>query len=466
MIQTDTNHIAALKKIMPPDLAETPLKSIPAKAKGFADLSPEAQVVFNRWLTTVRENYELHGFSTLNLAPFVSRKILVAKGGIDKQIFSVNHLSDNSMTQYGLAFDRTVPFAAYVRDHMNEVVFPFKRSDVALSFRAESTKVGRFNGFIQADVDIAGRKLGPSNDAECISTIVGTLEKLQIPKFYVHINHLEVPKQLIKEAGIKNEYQALRIIDELDKTPPEEIVAKLMEMEPGLSKESVANLVFLCTFRGPIDEFIKIQKFSDATMEHLQQLQKVIRCIDTAGIDTASKFKFTPGVTRGLDYYTGIVFETFLQDHPTSGSIASGGRYDKLVDVLAEEETGIQAVGGAIGLSRLFDILLNAGKIPLHVKIAAKVVVCMRNQELMVPAFAIANQLRKEGVKTEMYTGDSKSIKGQLDYVNKTKAPFALMVMDTKCFVVKDMAQSTQTEDITSMDHTVARIVQMIKQKG
>lgn len=460
--QDDTLIIETYKKMMPEQEANIPVHNIPTKVKGFADLSPEQQIVFSKWKKIVEETYEMYGFNPLDVPPFVHRKFLLTKGGVDAQIFSVNHLSDNSMTKYGIAFDRTVPFALWVREHQNEIVFPYKRYDVNLSYRAETTKTGRLNGFYQADVDIVGKDLPLSCDAECITTLITTLSKLDIPPFYVYINHIEIPKSLIKNAGFKQQDLALRIIDKLDKTPKEDIQTELLQLEPGISPKAIMELVEICSFRGTLNEFIETVKVGNEEIKYLEQIKTVLSFIKISGVDT-SVFKFAPGIVRGLDYYTGIVFETFLMDYPQFGSITSGGRYDELVDSFSEKSTNIKGVGGSIGLSRLFQILLSKGKITNQIKTASKILILIRDAKFLESAYEIARRLREKNIQTEMYSGEIRGLKNQLQFANNVLVPFALMVMENKTYVIRDLTKSQQTEDIYDPTESVEKAQKIIQ---
>lgn len=427
-------------------LIQQPIHTLPSKVKGFADLTPKQQVVFSIWKTTVESVYRLHGFNPLDVPPFVNRAFLIAKGGVDAQIFSVNHLRDNSKTKYGIAFDRTVPFSLWLRDHQKEISFPYKRFDINLSYRAETTRTGRLNGFYQADVDVVGRNLPLSCDAQCITTLISALVQLKTPEFVIYINQIEIPKSLISKLGFADPNEALRTIDKLDKTPKEEIVLQLQALNPNIDVNKIQELVELCSFRGSIEEF-NTSLLDENEVRYISQIKEVLNYVAMSGIDVGN-FKFAPGIVRGLDYYTGIVFETFLKEYPEFGSITSGGRYDELVDTFSEKRTGIQGVGGSIGLSRLFQILLSKDRIAMHAQVAAKVLVVYRTVNLMPQAFEVATQLRNCEIPTDIYSGAAKGVGKQLDYANKTGFPIGVMVLDTHSFVIKDLTTGQQTDDI------------------
>jgi len=449
------------EQVMRPKDAAIPVAKIPGTAKGFMVLTPSEQIVFNRWKGKIQSTFQLHGFSPLEVSPFVHRKFLVQEGGIDSQIFSVCHLRDGSDTSYGLAFDRTVPFALWARDNMKGITFPYKRYDVSLSFRAESqTKTGRMNGFYQADVDIIGKKLSLTADVECITTLVNSLVQLQIPSFTVYLNHIEIPKQLVKRAGFQKEEEALRLIDKLDKTPKEEIEKELVTLDPNVPPETIKSVVEVCAFRGSIEEF----KFYDAIGDskiHLKEIEEILSLIKSSGLDP-STFKFAPGIVRGLNYYTGIVFETLLNKYPKHGSITSGGRYDRLVDTFTDKPTGIQGVGGSIGLTRLFDVLRTEKEIMFQTKTAAKVVVLVR-EGFYQHGVMLSAKLRKKEIATDLYSGSDKTIKKQLKYSAEIKASLAVLVMDEKNYTIRLLSIGMQTSDIDNIPETVKKVKNIIR---
>lgn len=462
-IKKDTPSAEVLRQIMPEEGATTPVHKISSKVKGFSNLSPSEQIVFSNWKMTIEKIYRLHGFNPLDLSPFVNRKFLIVKAGIDRPIFSVNRLTDNSMTEYGIAFDHTVPLALWVRDHQKELSFPYKRYDISLSYREEELEeTGRFNGFYQADVDIVGYELPLTCDAECITTLVKALLELEVPNFHVYINHIEIPKKLINKIGVKNKEAALRLLDKLEKTPSNEILLQLQKLEPEVPFKDLEKLVNTCSFRGDLRDFLKIEGLDNDIKDQLAEVGMVLSYIKKSGLES-SIFKFAPGIVRGLDYYTGIVFETFFEKYHKFGSVASGGRYDKLVDIFTDKPTGINGVGGSIGFSRLFDVLSSQGEISRSVKTAAKVLILIEDSKFTESAILLASKLRDTDIPTDMYTGTIKGNRDQLRYAETMGIPYTVTVVDHKSYVIRDLSEKRETGDIKSVKEVVRQIQLIIK---
>jgi histidyl-tRNA synthetase len=423
-----------LCSLMPKELSLVPVHQISTRVPGFLDLSPSEQVTFNIWKRTIEETYQLNGFNPLDLPPFVNRKFLLKKAGPEREIFSINRLPDNSMTNYGLAFDRTVPLALWVKGHQDQLSFPYKRYDISLSYREEPKMgIGQLHGFYQADVDIIGRNLPQISEVECITTIVDALGRLRIPEFEVYINNIEIPKLLIKQAGFKDLSKALHIIDSFGKNTATDIEVMLHELDPNVPLAVINRLVSICIFRGNLKDF-PIADF-ESLKPYYSRLNTTFQLIESSGFDLR-QFKFAPGIVRGLDYYTGMVFETFLTNFPKYGSIASGGRYDHLIDVFSEHPSGIEGVGGAIGFSRLFQILSTLNKIDAVHQTAAKVLIIAANDSFFSKATEIASKLRRKKIPTNLYTGMPQEIEGYLTYANKTGFKHTVFVKDSERFIV------------------------------
>lgn len=423
-----------LRSLMPKQLSLVPVHQISTRVPGFLDLSPSEQVTFNLWKRTIEETYQLNGFNPLDLPPFVNRKFLLKKAGPEREIFSINRLPDNSMTPYGLAFDRTVPLALWVKGHQDQLSFPYKRYDISLSYREEPKMgIGQLHGFYQADVDIIGRSLPEISEVECITTIVDALGRLRIPEFEVYINNIQIPKILIKQAGFKDISKALHIIDSFGKNTATDIEIMLHELDPNVPLAVINKLVSTCIFRGNLNDFPNVD--FESLKPYLTRLNTTFQLIESSGFDLR-QFKFAPGIVRGLDYYTGMVFETFLTNFPKYGSIASGGRYDHLIDVFSEHPSGIEGVGGAIGFSRLFQILLTLNKIDAVHQTAAKVLIVASNDSLFSKAIEIASKLRRKKIPTNLYTGVPQEIEGYLKYANKTGFKHTVFVKESDRFTV------------------------------
>ncbi|GAB4230701.1 MAG: histidine--tRNA ligase [Chlamydiales bacterium] len=453
-----------LDQVMPKEQSKIPMYQLTTKASGFSDFSPSQNILFDKMKRTVQSVFSQHGFGHLEVPPFIHRRFAIGKvseeheAPITKQVFGINRLGTNDMTNYALAYDRTVPLALYAKGHMKELTFPWSRQDCSLSFRAEDPSLGRLNGFYQCDIDTIGPDLSLKNEVQTLTAMIKALEAIEVPSFKVFMNHINIPKELVKEAGFKKEREALNLIDNLDKTPPNEIVNQLHELEPNVPKEKIESLVNICQYRGPFEDFDLSLLADGKAKSKIEDIKYVIEGLKQSGIDP-KKLCFAPGIVRGLEYYTGIVAETFMDKYPRAGSIASGGRYDGLVDDFMEKPTGINGVGFSIGLSRIFEYLSKKGEISSNIKTCAKVAVLYRNQELFFEASKIAAQFREEGVETLVYSGNSSKLKNQLDYANKLNVPYTVLVMDPNKYVVKDMENSgKQSEDLSGFESTIAKV--------
>jgi histidyl-tRNA synthetase len=415
---------------------------------GFADYTPQEQYLFTQWLKKVANVYERFGFTPIHLRPFEHLNALKGDGDTQKQIFEVYRFDTQETTSLALPFDHTVPLALWVAEHaghLQHLSFPYKRYDLGLSFRGERPKAGRFRAFIQADVDIVGRLLSLSADAECIAAIVTALEALEVGPFQIRINHIGIVKSILEENNLPSPLHPpiLRAIDKLDKLSSQEVAAELMKI-PGypLSCSQTEQLI-AC--------FSQVMPLTEIDSGHFGKicLQNLLQTLQLMGIDP-SLFIFTPGMVRGLAYYTGIVFETLLVGKESFGSVAGGGRYSNLVGDFAKNLTEIEGVGGSVGITRLFDIVSKSEKRTT----TAEILVGARTPELMPLAYEVSTLLRKQGHKVDLYSGAPK-VKQILGHASSLGVPYALLVMDPHSFVKKEMLTQTQ-QDYASVQELVA----------
>jgi histidyl-tRNA synthetase len=359
------------------------------------------------------------------------------------------------MTDIALPFDRTVPLAIYVASHRQELVYPFKRFDISHSFRGERPQAGRFRGFIQADIDIVDENLSFLSEIECLSALVVALERLQIPRFTVYLNHLSIPKTLLHSMGITEDLmpEALRIVDKMDKIGQEKVCQELKILLPTIDLSPIDTL----SFKGTFENFMQIAPESLTKMPGFLALQNTLSFLKQGQIST-DLFGFCPGMVRGLDYYTGIIFETFLQDYPNLGSIASGGRYNKLVDSIVNQETKLEGFGISIGLTRLFDILKKENLLPASSPSVTQVLVAYREPSLEKEALLAAGLLRKQGFYVDLYSGKG-NIGKQLSYASKKEISYVFMLMG-ESFVIKNLQTGSQTPDISSLDLAINMLLE------
>ena len=440
-------------------------KPVVGSISGFTNFNEAQHYAYAQWLETVKAAFQLYGFTPFIPRPVELRDNLHFKGGIGKQIYAMARLDESGAlaadgrpqvvaTDIGLPFDRTVPLALWVSQFANEMTLPYKRFDIGWVFRGETAQAGRFRGFHQADVDIIGRGLDVSADAECLLATAQALNSLQIGSFVMHINHIAIAKALLQKSGVpaQHEAAALRVVDKLEKIGAAKVTAELQALVPALDVAQLASLMENCLFRGDaaaLKNMLTEKGFADvqvlAACQQIAQLEAIMAMGQFAQVTLV----INPGMVRGLDYYTGIVAETFMQGKESFGSIASGGRYAKLVSGFAGKHEDIEGVGFSIGITRLFDILCRANAIPLERKTTAQVLLAYHTPCFAI-AFELAAKLRAQGCNVDLFSNPAKQMKHQLEYAAKKGIPFVLMLMSAEGaatvdeFVLKNMASRDQ----------------------
>lgn len=431
----------------------------PSILPGFMELLPAEQIVFNRMLDTIRRNYEKFGFVPFDTPTIEKSEILLAKGGgeTEKQIYRFT----KGDTDLSLRFDLTVPLARYVAQHFSELTFPFRRYHIGKVYRGERSQRGRFREFYQCDIDIIGNgKLSIINDAEIPSVIYSTFKELGLGDFTIRINNRKILNGFFSELGIDNPTDVLRIIDKLEKIGQDAVSRELEGL--GLNRESI----------GRIMEFIGIQGDNDRVISALQSL-KVDNEDYRLGVEELGKvLRFAMGfaipeqnlkvdltVARGLDYYTGTIYETMLNDYPSIGSVCSGGRYDNLAEYYTNQK--LPGVGISIGLTRLFYQLRETNVIAANpASTLAQILIVPLDEEGTDYAIQAANTLRDAGLITEVYFEESKTDK-KLGYANKLGIPYVIFLgsdeVATGELTLKDMSTGTQEK------MALAKIIDKIK---
>jgi histidyl-tRNA synthetase len=422
---------------------------------GFADYSEAENVALSEWLDVIVSAFRQYGFSNLIPRPLELREVLLAQGGIAKQIFGVSRLQEDAPTDMALPFDRTVSLAHWVAMKAGEIVFPYKRYDIGYSYRGERAQAGRFQGFFQADIDIVGQdKLDIHADAECIAVIYDALCRLDIGSFRIDINHIRLAKTLLARIGVAGEKVAdvLRVIDKLSKIGTKATQAELAEVLGG-DDSAAESILALFQYTGKPEGFAEIVGNDQEALGFFEELKETWRSLVNLGIPE-DILSFQPGIVRGLDYYSGVVFETFLTGYESFGSIASGGRYDDLVSTFSKLK--LPGVGGSIGVTRLFDIACKKDLIKLERKSQADIFVGFRTPELKSTAQQIAARLRKAAHNVDLYSGTS-AVKKQFSYAGRKNIPTLITVMDTEAIVIRNMQTGDQVE-VTTIDQTCEEI--------
>ncbi|MGH4051367.1 MAG: histidine--tRNA ligase [Clostridium sp.] len=418
----------------------------PSILPGFMELLPADQIQFNKLSDIIRETYESFGFMPIDTPVIEKSEILLAKGGgeTEKQIYRFL----KGTTDLSLRFDLTVPLARYVAQNFSSLTFPFKRYQIGKVYRGERNQKGRFREFYQCDIDIVGHnELSILNDAQIPSIIYAMFSNLGFKDFTIKINNRKLLHGFFEALEIKDGADVLRTIDKIDKigklTATEELLTS------GLTNEVVTKIFEFIDIGGTNQEILSqlndLNIINDNFTTGLSELSTVVNYVKLFGVPN-SNIKIELKISRGLDYYTGMVYETFLDDYPSIGSVCSGGRYDNLAEYYTKQK--LPGVGISIGLTRLFYQLNEVGffKNDTSTCITKALVIPQGNN--MDYAISFAKDLRDKGVITEIYLEESKMAK-KLGYANKLGIPFAIFIGDTeyqnKTATVKNMLTGLQT---------------------
>ena len=397
---------------------------------GFMELTPDQQVEFDRIKHIIEETYNSFGFTSID-TPLVERsEVLQAKGGTetDSQIYYVNNgLYIKEENSQALRFDLTVPLARYVAQHNNQLVFPFRRCHIGKVYRGERAQRGRFREFYQCDIDVIGKnKLSVYYDAEIPSVIYTVFKKLNLGKFMIKISNRKIFNGLLDELKIPaSSGDVLRIIDKAQKVSKTTLEDEFKAL--GLIPPQVEALFKFMEIKGSTSDVINQLKemdiYNPAFMEGVNELKTVVSTMLNLGVDK-DYFEIDLGIVRGLDYYTGTVYETMLED-TRIGSVCSGGRYENLASHYTNES--LPGVGISIGLTRLFYKLSEANLIATPPKTIAQIIVIPDKEANLPTAISTSQSLRGAGIFTDLLLEDM-PIKKKFAYVDKINAPFTLVV--------------------------------------
>lgn len=400
-------------------------KVTPKILPGFMELLPEDQILFNKMYDTIRSVYERFGYLPLDTPVLEYAEVLLAKAGgeTEKQIYRFNK-GDNDIA---LRFDLTVPLARYASEHFPDLVFPFKRYQMSKVYRGERPQKGRFREFYQCDIDIIGDgSLDIIYDAEIPAVIYSLFKELNIGKFTIRINNRKVLNGFFASLGLLEKVSdILRVIDKIDKIGKEAVKESLLELE--IEKEKVEKIMHFIAIDGTPDTVLNALRQIKGTPlfeEGLHELELVTENVKAFGMDE-SYFKIDLTIARGLDYYTGTVYETILDEHPSLGSICSGGRYDNLTEYYTDKV--LPGVGISIGLTRLFSKLKELGIAESKSKSLIKVLTIPFDQSNQKYALEVTNALRKAMIPADTYLLD-KGFKQKLKYANRLGIPFIAIV--------------------------------------
>ncbi|MGX7825432.1 histidine--tRNA ligase [Actinokineospora sp. 24-640] len=420
----------------------------PAPISGFSEWLPEVRLVELAWLDRIRATFERYGFASVETPSVESLDVLTAKGETSQEVYTLRRLQadprDTSDAKLGLHFDLTVPFARYVAQHFNDLVFPFKRYQIQRVWRGERPQEGRFREFTQCDIDVINVDSVPLHfDAELPRIIHEVLTGLGLPAWSLNINNRKVLQGFYEGLGIADPLAVIRIADKLDKIGTAgvgELLAKA-----GLSPEQATACLDLAQIRGTdagvVDEITRLGVKSDLLAEGLDELGFVLESLSDL---PAGSLVADLSIARGLDYYTGTVYEGKFLDWPGYGSICSGGRYANLAGSFIRRD--LPGIGLSIGLTRIFAKLVAEGLLETKASTPSEVLVVVPSDERRADATAVAATLRARGLNTELYHQADKLAK-QIRYASRKGIPFVWFppFEDGKPHEVKDMGSGAQT---------------------
>ena len=422
----------------------------PRTLSGFMELLPGKQIQFERMVSILRDTYSSYGFAPLDTPAIEDAQILLAKGGgeTEKQIYRFQK-GDSDLA---LRFDLTVPLAKYVALHCNDLAFPFRRFQISKVYRGERAQRGRFREFYQADIDIIGDgKLDILNEAEIPAIIYNVFKGFGLNRFQIRVNNRKILNgfyammELSEKSGV-----IMRTVDKLDKIGPEKVKAILMGEECGLTEAQADEILKFIAITGTNAEVIAALEGYTGRNEifdlGLSELKAVTENLAAFRVPEEN-FAVDLTIARGLDYYTGTVYETTLLDHPEIGSVCSGGRYDNLAGYYIEKQ--LPGVGISIGLTRLFYVLDEQGLLNPAIPSAPADALVLPMTADPGPAIALAETLRGFGLKVQLY-GEQKKFKQKMAYADKLGVPFAVLLGEDEIAEgvcsVKDMRTGEQVK--------------------
>ena len=423
-------------------------KMTPRTLSGFMELLPQPQQQMERMMDILRRTYSLYGFTPLDTPVIEASEVLLAKGGgeTEKQIYRFQ----KGDADLALRFDLTVPLAKYVALHYNDLSFPFRRYQIGKVYRGERAQRGRFREFYQADLDIIGDgKLDITNEAEIPAIIYQTFTSLGLKRFQIRVNNRKILNGFYAMLGLTEQSgDIMRTVDKLDKIGAEKVRTLLVD-ECGVSADSAGEILKFIAITGGNEQVLAaLESYrgrNEVFDEGLDQLNTVVKYLSAFGVP-AENFAVDLTIARGLDYYTGTVYETTLLDHPEIGSVCSGGRYDNLAEYYTDRQ--LPGVGISIGLTRLFYVLGEQGLLNPDLPTAPADVLILPMTAELSPAVTLATRLRAAGIRTQLYT-EQKKFKAKMSYADKLGVPYVVFLGDDEIagnvVACKDMTSGEQT---------------------
>ena len=425
-------------------------KMTPRTLSGFMELLPAPQQQMERIMEVLRRTYSLYGFTPLDTPVIESSDVLLAKGGgeTEKQIYRFQ----KGDADLSLRFDLTVPLAKYVALHYNDLSFPFRRYQIGKVYRGERAQRGRFREFYQADIDIIGDgKLSIINEAEIPAIIYKTFSTLGLKRFQIRVNNRKILNGFYACLGLTEKSgDIMRTVDKLDKIGPEKVKAILMDEEIALTEEQASEILKFIAITGTNEEVLAALEGYRGRNEvfdtGLEELNTVVKYLAAFGVP-AENFAVDLTIARGLDYYTGTVYETTLLDHPEIGSVCSGGRYDNLAEYYTDRQ--LPGAGISIGLTRLFYVLGEQGMLNPDLPTAPADVLILPMTDDLTAAISLATALRENGIRTQLHC-EEKKFKQKVSYADKLGIPYVIFLgedeINAGVVACKDMSTGEQTK--------------------
>ncbi len=435
-------------------------KTEPRTLPGFMELLPNEQILFNQMKQTIEDTYKTYGFLPIDTPVIELSEVLLAKAGgeTEKQIYRFT----KGDTDLSLRFDLTVPLAKYVAKNYGNLSFPFRRYQIGKVYRGERAQKGRYREFYQCDIDIIGDEtLDIINDAELPSVIATTFRKLGFEDFTIKINNRKILNGLYASINqTEKSVDIMRIIDKIDKIGDEAVVEELTKIE--VPENAIEKIMQFIKIDGTIDE--KLEKLESLQIDNetyktgVEELKQVVKYIRLFGIEDKN-FTIDLSIARGLDYYTGTVYETFLNGYRELGSVCSGGRYENLAQNYTDKK--LPGVGVSIGLTRLFYKLNELNLIKSDKKSISELLILPMTENMEVP-IKLATELRNLNVNTEIYL-NNKKLKAKMKYADKLEIPYIIVIGDDEIESSMVKIKNMKTGEETKVELDAEKIKKVIK---
>ena len=432
----------------------------PRTLSGFMELLPGKQIQMERIMGVLKDTYSRYGFAPLDTPAIEDAQILLAKGGgeTEKQIYRFQK-GDSDLA---LRFDLTVPLAKYVALHYNDLAFPFRRYQISKVYRGERAQRGRFREFYQADIDIIGDgKLDILNEAEIPAIIYQVFRGFGLTRFQIRVNNRKILGGFYDMLGLSEKSgDIMRTVDKLDKIGKEK-VGEILREDCGLTQEETEQILDFMAISGTNEQVLSAlsgyRGRNEMFDQGLTELEAVTRNLAAFGVPQEN-FGVDLTIARGLDYYTGTVYETTLLDHPEIGSVCSGGRYDNLAGYYIDK--ALPGVGISIGLTRLFYVLDEQGLLNDKLPTAPADALVLPMTADPAPAIALAQSLREEGLRVQLY-GEQKKFKQKMTYADKLGVPFVVLLGEDEIAQGKCSVKNMTTGEQVTV--TVSEAAQLMK---